>query len=201
MVAAWGVALHPSRLFQHRPTHPGKEGNVDHRGLIADRTRRGQPQRGLRWMPDSAGRPELAPPGQLGVWGAPHLHRRTPIAERYARRSLGITSNPVFSEWGAALPTPRPTRRPSTGCCTTQPSSSLTFPATGLMQPSSGVGHRRWAGKTDRRDSSIPADARRRVPAAMGSRVYTEPPSARAANSALVSPNSPHKTSSLCSPM
>ena len=67
----------------------------------------------------------------------------TLIAERYERRSLGITSNLVFSEWERILPTPWPPPRPSTGSCTTPSSWSLTSPATGLVQPSNGAKPRR----------------------------------------------------------
>ena len=62
----------------------------------------------------------------------------TLIAERYERRSLGITSNLVFSEWERIFATPWPPPPQSTGSCTTPSSWSLTSPATGLMQPSNG---------------------------------------------------------------
>ena len=67
----------------------------------------------------------------------------TLIAERYERRSLGITSNLVFSEWDASLPTPWPPPRRLTGSCTTPSSWSLTSPATAPMRPSNASRPRR----------------------------------------------------------
>ena len=50
------------------------------------------------------------------------------IADRYERRSLAITSNPVLSDWERILANPM----------TTAPSSwNSTSPATGLIQPCS----------------------------------------------------------------
>ena len=65
----------------------------------------------------------------------------TLIAERYERRSLGITSNLVFFGVGAgfSLPTPWPPPRRLTGSCTTPSSWSLTSPATGPTLPSNGA--------------------------------------------------------------
>ena len=67
----------------------------------------------------------------------------TLIAERYERRSLGITSNLVFSEWERIFANPMATAAAIDGWCTTPSSSSLTSPATGLMQPSNGARQRR----------------------------------------------------------
>ena len=67
----------------------------------------------------------------------------TLIAERYERRSLGITSNLVFSEWECIYSNPMAPPRRLTGWCTTPSSSSLTSPATGLMQPSNGASQKR----------------------------------------------------------
>ena len=66
----------------------------------------------------------------------------TLIAERYERRSLGITSNLVFSEWGASSPTPWPPR-PSTGWCITPSSWNSTSPATAPARPSNAASRRR----------------------------------------------------------
>ena len=53
------------------------------------------------------------------------------IAERYERRSLGITSNLVFSEWERIFANPMATAAAIAGSCTTPSSWSLTSPATG----------------------------------------------------------------------
>ena len=50
----------------------------------------------------------------------------TLIAERYERRSLGITSNLVFSEWERIFANPMATAAAIDGSCTTPSSSSLT---------------------------------------------------------------------------
>ena len=67
----------------------------------------------------------------------------TLIAERYERRSLGITSNLVFSQWEHILaPTQWPRLRPSTGWSTTRSSWNSTSPATAPEWPSSAVRNR-----------------------------------------------------------
>ena len=67
----------------------------------------------------------------------------TLIAERYERRSLGITSNLVFSEWERIFANPMVPPRRLTGSCTTPSSWSLTSPATGPTLPSNGARPRR----------------------------------------------------------
>ena len=53
----------------------------------------------------------------------------TLIAERYERRSLGITSIPGLLRMNASSPTPWPPRPPSTGWCTTPSSSRFDVPS------------------------------------------------------------------------
>ena len=66
----------------------------------------------------------------------------TLIAERYERRSLGITSNLVFSQWEHIFANPMATARPSTGWSTTRSSWNSTCPATAPEWPSSAVRNR-----------------------------------------------------------
>ena len=42
------VPEEPERLLQHRPVHPGEEGDVRHGGLAADQAQQGQAQNGLK---------------------------------------------------------------------------------------------------------------------------------------------------------
>ena len=67
----------------------------------------------------------------------------TLIAERYERRSLGITSNLVFSEWERIFANPWPPRRRLIGWSITPSSWSLTSPATAPTQPSNASRPRR----------------------------------------------------------
>ena len=67
----------------------------------------------------------------------------TLIAERYERRSLGITLNLVFSEWERIFANPMATPRRLTGSCTTPSSWSLTSPATGPTWLRNGAKPRR----------------------------------------------------------
>ena len=67
----------------------------------------------------------------------------TLIAERYERRSLGITSNLVFSEWEHIFANPMATAAAIDRVVHHSSSSSLTSPATALMRPSNGAKPRR----------------------------------------------------------
>ena len=75
----------------------------------------------------------------------------TLIAERYERRSPGITSNLVFSEWERIFANPMawPPLRPSTGWCIIPQSWNSMFQGTGPMPHSNVVRLRRWTGKTN----------------------------------------------------
>ena len=66
----------------------------------------------------------------------------TLIAERYERRSLGITSTWSSPSGSTYSPTQWPRRRPSTGWSTTRSSWNSTSPATAPEWPSSAVGNR-----------------------------------------------------------
>ena len=65
------------------------------------------------------------------------------VAERYERRSLGIMSNLVFSEWERIFANPMATAAAIAAVVTTPSSWSLTSPPTGLMQLSNGARPRR----------------------------------------------------------
>ena len=67
----------------------------------------------------------------------------TLIAERYERRSLGITSNLVFSEWERIFGNPMATAAAITGSSITPSSWISTSPATAPTTPSNGVRIRR----------------------------------------------------------
>ena len=73
----------------------------------------------------------------------------TLIAESYERRSLGITSNLVFSEWERIFANPRPPPRRLTGWSITLSSWSLTSPATAPARPNNTASRRRSTGKTN----------------------------------------------------
>ena len=59
----------------------------------------------------------------------------TLIAERYERRSLGITSNLVFSEWERIFANPMTTAAAIDRVVHHSVILELTFPATGPMRP------------------------------------------------------------------
>jgi len=63
----------------------------------------------------------------------------TLIAERYERRSLGITSNLLFSEWDRLFQNPMATAAPSTGWYITPSSLNSVCPATAPQQPSNVI--------------------------------------------------------------
>ena len=63
----------------------------------------------------------------------------TLIAERYERRSLGITSNLVFSEWERIFANPMATAAAIDRVMHHPSSWSLTSPATALMPLSNGA--------------------------------------------------------------
>ena len=67
----------------------------------------------------------------------------TLIAERYERRSLGITSNLVISEWERIFANPMATAAAIDRVVHHSSSSSLTSPATGPTLPSNGPRPRR----------------------------------------------------------
>ena len=67
----------------------------------------------------------------------------TLIAERYERRSLGITSNLVFSEWERIFANPMATAAAIDRVSITPSSWSLTSPAIAPTQPSNASRPRR----------------------------------------------------------
>ncbi len=76
----------------------------------------------------------------------------TLIAERYERRSLGITSNLVFSQWEHILANLLPRLRPSTVSSITRSSWNSTSSATEQEWLNTGVRSRSWTGKNNRRN-------------------------------------------------
>ena len=83
----------------------------------------------------------------------------TLIAERYERRSLGITSNLVFSEWERIFANPMATAAAIDRVVHHSVTLELTFPATGPMRPRNAASKRRLTGKTNQRNSANIVDA------------------------------------------
>ena len=83
----------------------------------------------------------------------------TLIAERYERRSLGITSNLVFSEWERIFANPMTTAAAIDRVVHHSVILELTFPATGPMRPRNAASKRRLTGKTNQRNSANIVDA------------------------------------------
>ncbi len=83
----------------------------------------------------------------------------TLIAERYECRSLGITSNLVFSEWERIFANPMATAAAIDRVVHHSVILELTFPATGPMRPRNTASKRRLTGKTNQRNSANIVDA------------------------------------------
>ena len=83
----------------------------------------------------------------------------TLIAERYERRSLGITSNLVFSQWEHIFANPMATAAAIDRVVHHSVILDSTCPATAPEWPSSGVRNRRWTGKNNLRQPAKIVDA------------------------------------------